>query len=467
MTRMIVPALAAAMVATFAVPALSQSYRSALPLTPGERRAIELRLSTILDGSAPNQVSRFDLPGGGQAAVRAYRVVTRPGQQPCRGYRIDVDSEAGRSAVDGYRCRRRDGQAWVIVEPEILVGQTRGPLDLSDPNAATSRAPDQRDAAPSRDDASDGRDPGALAERLRERGFDPSAPDAPFDAERYSRQERQFGRREAPRPGDETLYSDDDGSLFDPGEVPPLPRRPPVSVADAFDGSTTDEAAEPSASVDDEADVVSTELDDDEPSSDALERQADDVAADPALDGTDIAPDEAVTDAEGVVREPEQVAAATERDEPATDAVSDTPEEPPLADATPPDEEPAADARSDESDASGSPSPDDAGASPGPSTVGVVDEARVVGGPAPAIADRVTEDRRVVAALRELDYLDPDADASETAVDRAIGDFARDERFALPISSEGLVARLNEALERSGSLALCTEDEATALCLSR
>ncbi|MEM7693287.1 MAG: hypothetical protein AAF318_02465 [Pseudomonadota bacterium] len=110
-------------------PAMAQSFQTALPLSPAERRAIEARLSTILDFAEPNDVSRFALPSGRRVAVRPYAMVRRPGQRPCRGYRIDLFGETSRIAVDGFRCRRTDGRAWVIVEPELVLSQ-EGPIDV-------------------------------------------------------------------------------------------------------------------------------------------------------------------------------------------------------------------------------------------------------------------------------------------------------------------------------------------------
>ncbi|MEO1102429.1 MAG: hypothetical protein AAFW98_01645, partial [Pseudomonadota bacterium] len=68
-------------------PASAQSFQTALPVNAEERRAIEMRLSTILDYSAPDEVNQFRLPTGRTVIVRPYRSVRRQGGQPCRGYR--------------------------------------------------------------------------------------------------------------------------------------------------------------------------------------------------------------------------------------------------------------------------------------------------------------------------------------------------------------------------------------------
>ncbi|MEM8552290.1 MAG: hypothetical protein AAGF45_07890 [Pseudomonadota bacterium] len=124
----------------------AQSFQTALPVSPAERRAIETRLSTILDYSAPDEISEFDLPSGRSVIVRPYQMVRRHSGPPCRGYRLDLVGANGRTAVDGFRCRRSDGSAWVIVEPELVLTREEGPLnlrDLDDPFSPESRGPDE------------------------------------------------------------------------------------------------------------------------------------------------------------------------------------------------------------------------------------------------------------------------------------------------------------------------------------
>ncbi|MEM9221952.1 MAG: hypothetical protein AAGB11_06065 [Pseudomonadota bacterium] len=118
---------AAALAAVLIVPAfggaLAQSFQTALPVSSSERQAIESRLSTILDYSGADEINRFDLHTGRTVTVRPYRAVRRTGQPPCRGYRIDLRGPGTLTAVDGFRCKRRDGRAWVIVEPELILAQ--------------------------------------------------------------------------------------------------------------------------------------------------------------------------------------------------------------------------------------------------------------------------------------------------------------------------------------------------------
>ncbi|MEM8664560.1 MAG: hypothetical protein AAGF49_10620, partial [Pseudomonadota bacterium] len=118
--------------------ATAQSFQTALPVSPAERRVIESRLGTILDYSAPDEVNQFQLPSGRTVLVRPYRFVRRPGEQPCRGYRIDLRSSQSAIAVDGFRCKRSDGQTWAIVEPELVLAEegpqiipSDGPFELA------------------------------------------------------------------------------------------------------------------------------------------------------------------------------------------------------------------------------------------------------------------------------------------------------------------------------------------------
>ncbi|WMS41242.1 hypothetical protein RDV64_14260 [Acuticoccus sp. MNP-M23] len=118
-----VPLTLAALVLT-AGAAGAQSYQTSLPVSPAERRAIEARISTILDYARANEISRFSLPSGRTVAVRPYEMVRRQGGTPCRGYRVDLSGTNGSTAVDGFRCKRGAGQAWEITEPELVLERT-------------------------------------------------------------------------------------------------------------------------------------------------------------------------------------------------------------------------------------------------------------------------------------------------------------------------------------------------------
>ncbi len=118
-----VPLTLAALVLT-AGAAGAQSYQSSLPVSPAERRAIEARISTILDYAPTNQTASFDLPSGRIVSVRPYEIVRQQGGAPCRGYRIDLAGSNGTSAVDGFRCKRGGSQVWEIVEPELVLEST-------------------------------------------------------------------------------------------------------------------------------------------------------------------------------------------------------------------------------------------------------------------------------------------------------------------------------------------------------
>ncbi len=74
-------------------------------------------------------------------------------------------------------------------------------------------------------------------------------------------------------------------------------------------------------------------------------------------------------------------------------------------------------------------------------------------------------DERVTAALQDLDYLDAGAPTPE-AVAAAVDEFARDERFALPVSPDTLMERLTAALDRSETVALCDAGD-SPVCVAR
>ncbi|UOM35173.1 hypothetical protein [Acuticoccus sp. I52.16.1] len=425
------PLAVASAMATATAPARAQNYTTALQLTPDERRALESRLSTILDYAQDNQVARFELPGGGQAAIRPYRAVRGSNGRLCRGYRVDVDSLAGRSAVDGYRCR--EGQAWVIAEPETTLQQA-GPLDLRTPGA-----PPASEVTPP---------PGSFADRMRERLGNPNAP---YDGE--------------PEPEPENA------SLFGPGEVPPLPRKAPARVATAAPPAdaagrpaptapaTTDSAAPPG-----NADIATAA-----PQITARPAEPQDTTAGAGDTGGAATTSDAgdTGDAGGGPGETSLV-----RQNSVSSADADTPPNDTFA--------PTVRARltTDRAEPAAAPSASAPAAPPrdvtprgdgptgtGPVDVAATDTTRVVGAPVAGPPGGDATDERVVAALKELDYLPASTDGSSSAVQDAIGDFARDERFALPVPATTLLARLNDALDRSGSLPVCTTDTQT-MCIA-
>ncbi len=435
MRRLALFALSVAAAGSVATAALAQTYASALPLTAAERRALESRLSTILDYAQENQVARIQLPGGGEAAVRPYRLVRTPEGRLCRGYRIDVDGQAGRSAVDGYRCRTREGQAWVIAQPETTI-QQNGPLDLRRPTAP----PVVGNEAPQ---------PGSFADRMRARLGQPAIP---LDPDAYAEAERRAAE-------------DQNVSLFGPGEVPPIPREAPARVATTAVGDDAGAASAPEApdSADSQSDTAGADV------------MAPSARTAPGGDsGTvrGVTADAPVPADRGETAEEPSADGATElaRGSPATSsAPRDT-----AADASPDSGAPSARAALDQ-DSDTVPAPDaqprmvtprpaDSGGASG-ADVAAVDGARVVSSRPEDTPATDATDTRVVAALKELHYLPPSASEADGAVEAAIDDFARDERFALPVPSADLLARLNDALDRSGSLPVC-ETNTQTMCIA-
>ncbi|MDQ0314306.1 hypothetical protein [Amorphus orientalis] len=73
--------------------------------------------------------------------------------------------------------------------------------------------------------------------------------------------------------------------------------------------------------------------------------------------------------------------------------------------------------------------------------------------------DQALSDPAVVGHLKDLQYLDSDADpADRERIRQAVGEFAVDEQFALPIDAAALSARLDAAAERNSTLAACEQD---------
>ena len=121
--------LSLGLVVLFGGTSWAQSYQTRLPVSNAERLALEAKLQTILDSAGTGEVRSFGLPSGRAVEVRAYGEGARQRNgEPCRGYRIDLVGPDGTVAVDGYRCRRSDGRAWLIVKPEIILGRTGNTL---------------------------------------------------------------------------------------------------------------------------------------------------------------------------------------------------------------------------------------------------------------------------------------------------------------------------------------------------
>lgn len=137
--RILTAALAIA-AATAASTASAQNFQTALPLSADERRALEVQIGAFLDFARTGGVQQVNLPTGRQVTMRAYAPVLQQGRQPCRGYRLDLAGADGVTAVDGFRCRRADGAAWAIVEPETVISQS-GPLDLRGTGAVAEPSP--------------------------------------------------------------------------------------------------------------------------------------------------------------------------------------------------------------------------------------------------------------------------------------------------------------------------------------
>ncbi|WP_108663319.1 hypothetical protein [Acuticoccus kandeliae] len=382
--------------------ALAQNYQSALPVSPAERRAIEARLSTILDYAGTDEVSRFSLPTGRQVLVRTYRPVMRNGRQPCRGYRIDVAGPRGTTAVDGYRCRRARSQAWVIVEPEIVLAQNGAPLDLRN----LTEAPPAQVAPPP------GGGFGAPPQRIEQPG-------------RFS---------------DQLLYPDEPDPVAESTEPPPVPR--PAPRTDIATGTTTGPADTSTFSA---APPAATDI---PPLSNGTS----------GANGTSVAttsPAPIIPSTSGLdgVR---RVLADGERPANVANAPAPAQAPAPTSTAAAPSASPGVSVVSPSSgNGGGAPVTTLSREQPARSN-GPAQTARVVGERNEASDDAFSGNATIVNALKDLDYLPLEATVDEAGVQAAVDDFARDERFALPVSSDALIARLNDALDRSETLPTCT-----------
>lgn len=352
-------AIAVALVLASAGAAVAQSYQTALPLVPAERRALNKRLSEILSTSQPDHVTRFSLPGGRTVSVLPYRAVNRPGRPPCRGYRLDLEGNGGRTAVDGFRCQRRNGERWVIVEPELILAQ-------EGPQYPTERIP------------RNGRD------------------------------------------GSEPLYPSNDtfASAEDERDTPPVPRPSPRG-----DEGITTASAQPSS------------------------------AREP-----DVSPDAGPQDDTFAGRVGALLRDEPAAEEPAADQPAEAKPTPPAA-APEPDKEPETTAEP-EAPAAPSRPRETTVASATPTTA----PTRVVSQRDDEAEADFSRNADVVASLQDLQYLSADEPATREKVEKAVGEFAVDERFALPVSVDVLIARLDSAIERSETLPDCTIAALRDLC---
>lgn len=360
----------------------AQSFQTALPLSPEDRQAMEVQLGAFLDFARTGAVQQVALPSGQNMTMRAYDPVLQPGAQPCRGYRLDVAGPNGVTAVDGFRCRRTDGRAWAIVEPETVISQS-GPLDLR--GTGTPAQPQAADSQPLYGENDDSgpqiarTPPPVPRPSPRPRDTAPTVaalPDVPLTAPSVS-------EPVTPAPDTNSEFLSAARGALDPttDASPPLPETETV-VERITDTAASDASA-----------AVSSVTDEITPVTDEVESI---VTA-------------ALPDPEGVVERIDDAAAAAEAS--VRQVVGDE-------------------------------RPEDTASSDAPES---------------ATSDRIVE------ALAGLDYLPEGDNPSSAAVRAAISDFARDERFTLPVAPWELEERLTAALDRSETLPPCGGG-ATPLC---
>lgn len=417
--------------------ASAQNYQSALRVTPGERNEIENRLSNILDFARPNEVNRFRLPSGRTVKVRSYQPTRGDGGQPCRGYRIDLEGGGRFMAVDGFRCRQANNR-WRIVEPEIVLAESgQAPLVL-DPNA--------QDGGTSAERTSDG-----LSAPYRRRTDEPLYAD-----------DTRAGGQELNDDVPTTITYNADGvpAGFEHQVAAnvPIPRPAPrdefrARRADA-DPTNTAAAAPVSNEMQErverarrlEETVAAVVRPDQEPDAtrDATASIGTNVPA--AVTDADVASaivDEVRTAARGPAPRAQPDPAATE-----TGNESDT--QSTVAGIAPQEQ---ADETATQQSVRVEP-PADA-------------PARLVGVKSPREGDGYASDDRIVEALRLLSYLEAE-DPSPRAVNAAVDEFALDERFALPVTNATLMARLDDAIDRSMAISDCDETiESAGICLDQ
>ena len=380
--------IAAAVLCAAAGGAAAQSFQTALTLSPQERRALEARLSTILDYARADETTRFELPTGRSVTVLPYRKVRREQNgRPCRGYRIDLEGRDSRMAVDGFRCKRRNGEAWVIVEPELVLAQ-EGPGDR---RPRTAAAGNQTRAA------------------------------------------------------NEPLYADDLFASPNPPQddgPPPLPRPAPErDIATNAANGPVDAASADNAGNDGDAPFasrVAAVLGD---GSGGTGASLAPVGTDPAPARTEPAPAAADSPAPvspGVQERTGETAAAPARERPASSA-----------------------RRTEVAETSQARQPRNEGTGTSRFTA---EPTRVVTESDATATPDFSRNSDIVAGLRDLHYLGDNDPATPETVEAAVDAFAVDERFALPISSDVLIARLDAAVERSETLPACAAATPNDLC---
>lgn len=401
-----------------------QSYQSALPLDAAERRALEARLSTILDYARPDEVSRFRLPSGRSVAVRAYRpTVDQARGGPCRGYRIDLEGGGRFMAVDGFRCRQPQGGAWTIVEPEIVLAQSGDPAHEEAPAAAPGRTGGADDFAQ-----------GVRSSLERNEPLYPADPAVTYGVDGV--------------PIGEEVASE-------PPPVPrPAPREEIAAARSAPSAAQAGSAAEPPVNAREEMNARIERAQ-------QLERQVGSAVR--GESATDAAPEEQSTTAAPVA---ESAGPAAQSEPPAGESEIARPVPAPSAEAGEPDRLAALEPDADEPDATEA----DAAPPPAPPARGPARVVTTRNDEEAAGADEAqvgyASDERIVNALQDLNYLDLAAEPTPEAVGQAVDEFAADERVALPMSNEALLARLDDALDRSESLPPCAADaDPGSLCL--
>lgn len=400
-------ATAAVLALAFAVPARAQTQGSALPAPPADMRALEARLSTILDNATQRQVVRFQLPSGATVLVRAYITVDRHTgrpcrvcRTPCRGYRIDyvAPPDGAMTAVEGFRCRAPGG-SWPILQPETVIARSgpRGPLPQGVPPEALDEGPG---------DVAFG-DEASAQPRFAETPFE----DVPI-----------------PRP------------------APPRPHR---AAADGARRAPAAEGERPGAVEAAREALARAERGESPATADSAGREETPTAREaPREEATSPA---IATPTDGH-SQAERAAAAPDAGEASQAAL---PPPPPPARPTP-----------EEVARAGEAAPVEPGTRviyPGP---GEQTPATASGGEEQPSVTAPIDDPGIIEALRDLRYLDPDAEPSEEEIAAAVDEFAVDEGFALPVAPEELAERLRAARERTADLAACKAGSQDAtICL--
>lgn len=436
----------------FAGVAAAQTYPSALPLRGADAGEYESRLANILELARPNQVTRFRLPSGRTVSVRSYLPTQISGSGPCRGYRVDLSGEGGFMAVDGFRCRDNNGNRWQLVEPETVLAQSgNAPLALTEGSTPTaSRSPGEPLYAD--DDAP----------LVGQNGIPVDANGNPIGLEVVSRQTSPVPvprpRPSVPTPSEPVNVADASpqapaATQVSPPEEPQTDAGPPRTRAGTGPAGLTETA---------ERTILLNEPQEGEPAyvtqlrerMERARRLEEEVAS--VVRGTTNAA--AKTDRNAAVITP-----SLAPDEAASDPVTNAPASTvnrritTIAPALSSDVDVALAER----------------AASAERILGPVQSApsRVVGARQTDEVLGYAADRRIISALQDLRYLSGRSAPSASAVDAAVNEFATDERFALPIGNNALLARLTEAAQRSSTLPVCARGNGVSsgnatLCIS-